>query len=64
MKRYYLPGLAKIPYNLNENFVITYYDSSKRLIVIAKINEGETSQLFRILKKNQYMDTLQPYWSF
>jgi hypothetical protein len=59
-----LPDLVKIPYNLNENFVITYYDSLKRLIVIAKINEGETSRLFKTLKKKQFMDTLQPYWRF
>jgi hypothetical protein len=59
-----LPELRNISYNLDENFVINYYDSSKRLIVIAKIKEGETRELFRVLKKMQYMDTLQPYWRF
>ena len=59
-----LLDLANIPYNLDEKFVINYYDTSKRLIVIAKIDEGETGNLFKVLKEKQYMDTSQPYWKF
>lgn len=57
-----LPELKNISYNINESFVINYYDSSKRLIIIAKINEGETSKLFKALKEMQFMDNLTPYW--
>jgi len=59
-----LPDLVKIPYSFNENFVINYYESSKRLFLIAKINEGESSQLFKALKKRRFMDALQSYWRF
>lgn len=50
-----LPELSSISYNLNESFVINYFDASKRLIVIAKINKGETATLFKALQKQQFM---------
>ncbi len=59
-----LPELQNIPYNIDENFIINYYDSSKRLIIVAKINEGETAKLFKALKEKRYIDPLQPYWKF
>jgi hypothetical protein len=51
-----LPELSSIPYNLNESFVINYFDANKRLIVIAKINKGETTKLFKTLQKQQFMN--------
>lgn len=57
-----LSDLKNISYNMDESFVINYYDASKRLIVIAKIKEGETAKLFKALKARRFLDTLHPYW--
>lgn len=59
-----LPQLNDITYNLENNFVINYYDKLKRLIIIANIKEGETSNLFQALKKQQYMEPENVYWKF
>ena len=59
-----LPDIKNVYYNLSENFVINYYDSSKRLIIIANIKEGETAKLFQIIKKQQFMDSDKLYWTF
>ncbi len=59
-----LPELKGISYNLDEDFVINYYDTLRRLIVIANIRKGETSKLFRTLKKRQFMDAADSYWNF
>ena len=57
-----LPDLNNIPYNPDENFVINYFDAAKRLIIIAKINKGETAQLFKTLKKRQFMNPREVCW--
>ncbi len=59
-----LPDLNTINYNLNENFIINYFDSSHRLIIIAKTNEGESSLLFKALKEKRYVTTGETYWKW
>lgn len=59
-----LPKLNEITYNLEDDFVINYYDKLNRLIIISNIKEGETSKLFQALKKQQYMDPKNVYWKY
>lgn len=56
-----LPELTNIKYNLNENFMIRYFDNRKRLIVIAKIDKEDTDQLFETIKKQRYVNRADAY---
>ena len=57
-----LPDLKNISYDLNKNFVINYYDASKRLIIVAKIDIGETAKLFKAIKKKRFIENNTLYW--
>ncbi|HTE31353.1 MAG TPA: hypothetical protein VK666_13320 [Chryseolinea sp.] len=57
-----LPELNKIHYNLNDNFIISYFDGKKRLVMVAKINKGDTDKLFEAIKKRQFVNRTEPYW--
>lgn len=57
-----LPEFKNVHYNVNDNFVISYFDHRKRLIMIAKINEGDTKLLFEAIKKQKFLTRTEPYW--
>lgn len=59
-----LPQLKSIAYSLKENFVITFYDDRKRLIVIAHIDKATSDKLFKALKQKQSVDKAEHYWRF
>lgn len=59
-----LPDLSGFTYDTGKNFVISYFDSSRRLIIIANIRSGGASGFFKALQKRQYMDPEKPYWTY